>query len=110
MRQFVAVLCFLTCEIAGENVQEKNTTFSEEIETTTAIEITTRIAATTAATTTQESLPSSQENNDNTSSSTIEASVQLSLSDLASIGTVSNDEDVLKDIAKEKLYEILSSM
>ena len=52
MRQFVAVLCFLTCEIAGENVQEKNTTFSEEIETTTAIEITTRIPATTAATTT----------------------------------------------------------
>jgi hypothetical protein len=97
MRRFVAVLCFLTCEIVGQ------------IETTTILEesTTTSIAATTTATTTKQIFTSSEI--DEVASSTIEASVQLSLSDLALSREVSNDDEILKNIAKEKLYDIFSS-
>jgi len=97
MRRFVAVLCFLTCEIVGQ------------IETTTILEesTTTSIAATTTATTTKQIFTSSEI--DEVASSTIEASVQLSLSDLALPREVSNDDEILKNIAKEKLYDIFSS-
>lgn len=91
MRRFVAVLSFLTCEIVGQ------------IETTTNLEesTTTSIVSTTTATTTQESFTSSE--NDEVPSSTIEGSVQLSLSDLALSREFSNDDEILKNIAKEKL-------
>ena len=85
MRRFVAVLCFLTCEIVGQ------------IETTTILEesTTTSIVSTTTATTTQESFTSSE--NDEVASSTIEVSVQLSLSDLALSREVSNDDEIQLD-------------
>ena len=81
--------------------------------TTTIEETTTSVATTFAASTTVATTTTTSKENltqpENASSSTIEASVQLSLADLSSSGTVSNDEETLKNIAKEKLYEIFSS-